>query len=83
MTESTNSKVPPAALDLMHMSRFDSAAGIEDIFCLATLVAVGNLGADATLWDSREYWSRLDSAGKDCSDCPYCERCLAYIINGG
>lgn len=81
MTESTNSKVPAAALDLMHMHVFESASGIEDIFCLATLVAVGELGSRAALSESQAYWKRLDEAGKDCGDCPHCERCLAYILN--
>jgi hypothetical protein len=54
------------------------AGSLEEVLCLATLIAVGQYHWSCTVDASKEHWN---SIGQDCSNCPYVERCLASIIN--
>ena len=56
------------------------AKTIEDILCLATLIASGHASPSATVQDSVEHYERLED---DCLSCPVSNVCLALIINGG
>ena len=57
----------------------DNADTLEEILCLATLIAVGEIHPDSKLSDSLNFF--IEKTGSDCSECPFCEKCLAMIIN--
>ena len=57
----------------------DNADTLEEILCLATLVAVGELHPESNLGDSLDFF--IERTESDCSSCPFCEKCLATIIN--
>ena len=54
-----------------------SKAPIEEVLCLATLIACVELSPSATLKDSDRYFERIVT----CDQCPYEYKCLAVIIN--
>ena len=61
----------------------NNAQDIEDILCLATLIAVGEFPMKGSwnwsLEDARQFRDKLDPNG--CIDCPFCQKCLGSIIN--
>lgn len=59
--------------------KIENAESIEDILCLATLIANGELLPNATLDQSQEFY--VKETGEDCSICPFNLTCLACIIN--
>ncbi len=59
--------------------RIEKAESIEDILCLSTLIANGELLPNATLDQSREFF--VNEVKEDCSNCPFMLTCLACIIN--
>lgn len=58
---------------------FDSVRQIEEILCLATLIATGILPHDANWGDAKGYNYNLPDG--DCGNCPCFDKCLACIIN--
>ena len=54
-----------------------SKAPIEEVLCLAVLIAAGNLPPSATLEHATEFYQN----GGHCDWCPNVNRCLACIIN--
>lgn len=59
--------------------RIENAESIEDILCLATLIANGELSTKSTLEDSAEFYK--NEAKSYCGNCPFNLTCLACIIN--
>lgn len=59
--------------------RIEGANSIEEILCLSTLVANGELPPNATIGDSINFYEK--ETGEDCDKCPFCATCLACIIN--
>lgn len=55
-----------------------SAERIEEILCLATLIAKLQISACSTLEDSQNYY---DNLAEGCNSCPCKNICLACIIN--
>ena len=55
------------------------ANSIEEILCLSTLIANGELAPNATITDSSNFYEK--ETGEDCDKCPFCATCLACIIN--
>lgn len=51
----------------------------EEVLCLATLVASGELPPSATVKDSETFFT--EETGGDCSKCPFAAVCLATIIH--
>jgi hypothetical protein len=60
-------------------TKIEKAETLEDILCLSVLIANGTLPNDANLYDSRNYYK--STVKENCGDCPFCENCLACIIN--
>ena len=60
--------------------RIETAESIEDILCLSTLIANGELPPNAELNDSRDFF--VNEVKEDCQNCPFKLTCLACIING-
>ena len=58
--------------------RINEAESIEDILCLAVLITKGNADDTSTIQDSRQ-WYKDQKEG--CQSCPFCNICLACIIN--
>ena len=54
-----------------------SEAPIEEVLCLATLIAAGNLPPTATLEHATEFYQNASW----CDWCPNHKKCLACIIN--
>jgi len=54
-----------------------AANEIENILCLATLVANGEI-SHASLEEANQYFDEIKN---DCSECKYFEKCLAVMIN--
>jgi len=50
---------------------------IEEVLCLAVLIADNKLLYSATVEDARDFYARVG----DCGSCPVTLRCLACIIN--
>ena len=63
---------------LLEHSQLMRAANIEEIICLAVLIASGKLPVDSTVYDSNIYYEKID---KDCGSCQFEKKCLACIIN--
>lgn len=59
--------------------RIEKAGSIEDILCLSTLIANGELLPNATLDQSQEFFE--NEVEEDCGNCPFMLTCLACIIN--
>lgn len=59
--------------------KIESAESIEDVLCLATLVANGELSPVATIRESRNFF--VEEVKEDCGNCPFMLTCLACIIN--
>ena len=59
--------------------KIEKAESIEDILCLSTLIANGELSAKSTLEDSAEFYK--NEVGSYCGNCPFNSTCLACIIN--
>ncbi len=59
--------------------RLTEANTIEDVLCLATLIASGELHPNATIEDSTAFYEK--EVNQDCSICPFKLVCLACIIN--
>lgn len=59
--------------------RIEKAESIEDILCLSTLIASGELPPSATLDQSKEFY--VNETGENCNKCPFKLTCLACIIN--
>ena len=61
-----------------------NARSIEDVLCMATLFANGEIKSTnefrATISDARE-WVMIN-IGDDCNICPHVNKCLACDING-
>jgi hypothetical protein len=51
---------------------------IEDVLCLATLIASGTLPPDSDITDVEKYFNKVH---QDCGNCPLNKKCLAFIIN--
>lgn len=66
-------------IDLYDYSKLKDAEKLEDVLCLATLIAVGRLPGHATITESNYVWDGLYK--QECSNCPYMDKCLACIIN--
>lgn len=58
--------------------RIKEAGSIEDILCLATLIAKKELSSDSLIYDSERYHERI----LGCENCNHSDTCLACIING-
>jgi hypothetical protein len=54
------------------------ASEIEDIICLSSLIAAGNLPPDADMQDVERYFNKIF---QECSNCPLFKKCLACKIN--
>lgn len=65
-------------LTLTH-PKIEKGESIEDIFCLATLIASGELPPSATLDQSKDFY--VNETGENCNKCPFKLTCLACIIN--
>ena len=59
--------------------KIEKAESIEDVLCLSTLIANGELPPNGTLSESRHYFKT--EVKEDCGNCPYMLTCLACIIN--
>jgi hypothetical protein len=59
-------------------NRIWNAKNIEDVLCLATLIAKEVLRPDATLEHAIKFYNGFQNG---CNDCPFMETCLACIIN--
>jgi len=59
--------------------RIEKAESIEDILCLSTLIANGELLPNANLDQSKEFY--VNETGENCNKCPFKLTCLACIIN--
>lgn len=59
--------------------KIEPAESIEDILCLSTLIASGELPPNAELNDSRNFF--VNEVKEDCDNCPFNLTCLACIIN--
>lgn len=64
---------------VINLPRIENALDIEDILCLSTLIANGELAPDATLDQSRNFFA--NKAEENCGNCPFNLTCLACIIN--
>lgn len=60
-------------------SKIEGAECIEDVLCLSTLIANGELPPDGTLVESQNFFK--EEAKEDCGNCPFMLSCLACIIN--
>jgi len=58
-----------------------NAGSIEEVLCLATLVASGILPDYSDTVDAARHYQALEQMNKDCSDCLCFNKCLACIIN--
>lgn len=58
--------------------RINEAESIEEILCLSVLVAKGILDDTNTTIESQAYYNGLKHG---CQSCPFCNICLACIIN--
>jgi len=58
--------------------QLEKAQNIEEVLCLATLIAIKELDAKSNTDDAKIYWDNLDTG---CSDCAFQYICLACIIN--
>jgi hypothetical protein len=59
--------------------KIEKAESIEDILCLATLIANGELPPVAGIHESRKFF--VEEVKEDCGNCPFMLTCLACIIN--
>lgn len=59
--------------------KLENAESIEDVLCLSTLIANGELSPDARLHESRHFF--VEEVKEDCGNCPFMLTCLACIIN--
>ena len=57
----------------------DNADSLEEILCLATLIAVEEFPSNYTIGDALHFFT--EETESDCEKCPYVNRCLATIIN--
>jgi hypothetical protein len=57
----------------------EGAVCLENVLCLATLVATGELTPDSNVRDAEYIWEK--QYNNDCDKCPHCKVCLAMIIN--
>ena len=57
----------------------DNADTLEEILCLATLIAVAEIHPESKLSDALSFF--IEKTGSDCSSCPFCDKCLVTIIN--
>jgi len=55
------------------------AEHIEEILCMATLLATGKISA--TYISITEVNAYFEKIGSDCSNCEYAPKCLACVIN--
>lgn len=60
--------------------KFEKVSYIEEILCLATLIANGELPPNASIEDSRDFFA--NETKEDCDNCPFKLTCLAIISNG-
>jgi hypothetical protein len=58
---------------------FDHATSLEDILCLAVLIANDNYFEVYTVDEARAKY--LESFHGECLECPYHEKCVACFIN--
>ena len=59
--------------------KIENAESIEDVLCLATLIANGELPPNASIKDSKDFFT--NETKEDCDNCPFKLTCLACIIN--
>lgn len=59
--------------------RIENAESIEEILCLSTLIANGELPPVAGIHESRNFF--VEEVKEDCGNCPFMLTCLACIIN--
>jgi len=52
---------------------------VEELLCLATLIATGTLRKESNLSNAQIYWE--DVAEGDCGNCKHYQTCLSCIIN--
>jgi hypothetical protein len=71
-----NKNNPTPAINI-NLPVIRNAKNIEDILCLATLIAARVIHPDSTLDDSDRYYHGI----MDCSYCPQADICLACILN--
>lgn len=57
-----------------------NATVVDEVICLSTLIAFGELPTCSDTVDAVRYFNTLDQAGKDCSDCPCFSRCLLVAM---
>lgn len=63
--------------DSLDDPKFKGADMLEEILCLTTLVAVGELPVEARVVDAKEYYRKIE----DCENCPFNTKCVACEIN--
>lgn len=63
----------------LNYKQLKEAQEVEEVICLAVLIAGAILQHDATIDDSRDYYSNRLS--EECAACPMFTKCLAVIIN--
>ena len=59
--------------------RLEGAEDIEMVLCLAVLIANGILSPDSDVEDAKYYYT--NTTDENCSECQFCNKCLACIIN--
>lgn len=59
--------------------KIEGAECMEDILCLSTLIANGELPPNGNLVESQRYFK--NEVKEDCDNCPFMLTCLACIIN--
>jgi hypothetical protein len=59
-------------------SPFYTAESIEEILCLGTLIAIGELTPDANMIQVKKYFDNLKEG---CDSCQYSSKCMACIMN--
>jgi hypothetical protein len=57
--------------------QLEGCESLEDMFCLATLIATGELSPDSNIGQVRKYYRKIET----CDNCPYVKKCLAVQIN--
>lgn len=60
-------------------TQIEDAKAIEDVLCLATLIAVMRLPHGSTVKDALNFYE--NAVNCDCEDCPFGKLCLACAIN--
>jgi hypothetical protein len=78
MKHNNFSFLPPEAKVRTDYRQIKEGETIEEILCLAVLISQKELQPDSDIFAAKAYYDSLD---KGCESCPFCEKCLACIIN--